>query len=84
MTAFAFILGAVPFAIASGAGAKSRQVLGTAVIGGMTAASLIAIFLVPVSFYVVERLFRTVSRSTRSQCSNQYLQRSRKRICTTK
>jgi HAE1 family hydrophobic/amphiphilic exporter-1 len=58
MTAFAFILGAVPLAIAAGAGAKSRQVLGTAVIGGMTAASLIAIFLVPASFYVVERVFR--------------------------
>ena len=57
MTAFAFILGAVPLAIASGAGAQSRQVLGTAVIGGMATASLIAIFLVPVSFYVVERLF---------------------------
>jgi hydrophobic/amphiphilic exporter-1 (mainly G- bacteria), HAE1 family len=58
MTAFAFILGAVPLAIAAGAGAKSRQILGTAVIGGMTAASLLAIFLIPVSFYVVERLFR--------------------------
>jgi HAE1 family hydrophobic/amphiphilic exporter-1 len=58
MTAFAFILGATPLAIASGAGAKSRQILGTAVIGGMTAASLLAVFLVPVSFYVVERLFR--------------------------
>jgi HAE1 family hydrophobic/amphiphilic exporter-1 len=57
MTAFAFILGAVPLAIASGAGAQSRQILGTAVIGGMTAASLLAIFLIPVSFYVVERLF---------------------------
>jgi len=57
MTAFAFILGAVPLAIATGAGAQSRQVLGTAVIGGMLTASLIAIFLVPVSFYVVERLF---------------------------
>ncbi len=58
MTAFAFILGAVPLAIASGAGAQSRQVLGTAVIGGMLTASLIAIFLVPVSFHVVERVFR--------------------------
>ena len=57
MTAFAFILGAVPLTIASGAGAKSRQILGTAVIGGMTAASLLAIFLIPVSFYMVERLF---------------------------
>ena len=56
MTAFAFILGVVPLVTASGAGAMSRQQLGTAVIGGMLAASLIAIFIIPVSFYVVERL----------------------------
>ena len=55
MTAFAFILGVVPLVTASGAGAQSRQILGTAVIGGMIAASLIAIFIIPVSFYVVER-----------------------------
>jgi HAE1 family hydrophobic/amphiphilic exporter-1 len=46
----------VPLAIASGAGAISRQVMGTAVIGGMLAASFLAIFLIPVTFYVVERL----------------------------
>jgi multidrug efflux pump len=56
MTAFAFILGVVPLAIASGAGAASRRILGTTVMGGMIAASFIAIFLIPVSFYVVERL----------------------------
>ena len=56
MTAFAFILGVVPLALASGAGAVGRQIMGTDVIGGMLAASLIAIFLIPVSFYVVERL----------------------------
>ena len=55
MTAFAFILGCVPLWRASGAGAVSRQVLGTIVIGGMLAASLIAIFFIPVSFDVVER-----------------------------
>jgi HAE1 family hydrophobic/amphiphilic exporter-1 len=55
MTAFAFILGCVPLWTASGAGAVSRQVLGTIVIGGMLAASLIAIFFIPVSFDVVER-----------------------------
>jgi hydrophobic/amphiphilic exporter-1 (mainly G- bacteria), HAE1 family len=55
MTAFAFILGCVPLWIADGAGAVSRRVLGTAVIGGMLAASLIAIFFIPVSFDVVER-----------------------------
>jgi hydrophobic/amphiphilic exporter-1 (mainly G- bacteria), HAE1 family len=55
MTAFAFILGCVPLWTASGAGAVSRQVLGTVVIGGMLAASLLAIFFIPVSFDVVER-----------------------------
>jgi HAE1 family hydrophobic/amphiphilic exporter-1/multidrug efflux pump len=52
MTSFAFILGAVPLAIASGAGSTSRQVLGTTVVFGMTAATLIGIFIVPV-FYVL-------------------------------
>jgi HAE1 family hydrophobic/amphiphilic exporter-1/multidrug efflux pump len=52
MTSFAFILGAVPLAIASGAGALSRQVLGTTVVFGMSAATAIGIFIVPV-FYVV-------------------------------
>jgi len=55
MTSFAFILGCLPLATASGAGALSRQVMGTAVIGGMLAASAIAIFLIPVTFYVVEK-----------------------------
>ncbi|MEF8734401.1 MAG: multidrug efflux RND transporter permease subunit [Candidatus Accumulibacter meliphilus] len=56
MTSFAFILGCVPLAIASGAGALSRQVMGSAVIGGMLAATGIAIFIIPVTFYVVEKL----------------------------
>jgi hydrophobic/amphiphilic exporter-1 (mainly G- bacteria), HAE1 family len=56
MTAFAFILGCVPLWTATGAGAVSRRVLGTVVIGGMLAASLIAIFFVPVSFFAVEKL----------------------------
>ena len=58
MTSFAFILGCVPLALASGAGALSRQVMGSTVIGGMLAATGIAIFLIPVTFYVVERLNR--------------------------
>jgi len=56
MTSFAFIMGCVPLARASGAGALSRQVMGFAVIGGMCAASFIAIFLIPASFYVVQKL----------------------------
>ncbi len=54
MTAFAFILGCVPLWTASGSGAASRQILGTTVIGGMLASTLIAIFLIPVMFYLVE------------------------------
>ncbi len=56
MTSFAFILGCVPLALASGSGAIARQVMGYAVIGGMLAASFIAIFIIPVTFYVVEKL----------------------------
>ena len=56
MTSFAFILGCVPLAKASGAGALSRQVMGFTVIGGMLAASFIAIFLIPVLFYLIEKL----------------------------
>ena len=55
MTSFAFILGCVPLWRASGSGAVSRQVMGTAVIGGMFAASAIAIFIIPALFYMVER-----------------------------
>jgi len=56
MTAFAFILGCVPLWEAAGSGAASRQTLGTTVIGGMLAATLIAIFIIPVMFYLVEKL----------------------------
>jgi HAE1 family hydrophobic/amphiphilic exporter-1 len=55
MTSFAFILGAVPLWTASGAGAVARQIMGTAVIGGMLAASLIGIFFIPAVFYLVEK-----------------------------
>ena len=56
MTAFAFILGCVPLWTATGSGAISRQTMGTAVIGGMLAATIFAIFIIPVTFYVVEKL----------------------------
>jgi HAE1 family hydrophobic/amphiphilic exporter-1 len=54
MTSFAFILGCVPLWLASGAGGVARKVMGTTVIGGMIAASALAIFLIPVTFYVIE------------------------------
>jgi HAE1 family hydrophobic/amphiphilic exporter-1 len=55
MTSFAFILGSVPLWVATGAGSVARQIIGTTVIGGMLAASAIAIFLVPAIFFLVEK-----------------------------
>ena len=56
MTSFAFILGCVPLWAAAGSGSVARQVMGTTVIGGMLGASLIAVFLIPVSFVLIERV----------------------------
>src|ERR1700756_3249359 len=56
MTSFAFILGCIPLWTASGAGAVARQVMGTTVIGGMLAASLVGVFFIPAIFYVVEKI----------------------------
>jgi hydrophobe/amphiphile efflux-1 (HAE1) family protein len=55
MTSFAFILGAVPLWTATGAGAVARQIMGTAVIGGMLAASFVGIFFIPAMFFLVEK-----------------------------
>src|SRR5215470_13826966 len=62
MTSFAFILGCVPLWIASGSGAAGRRILGTVVIVGMLAATMIAIFIIPVTFYVVEKLSGVTKR----------------------
>ncbi len=56
MTAFAFIMGCVPLAIASGSGAASRQVMGTAVVAGMTIATVIGVLLTPAFFVFIERV----------------------------
>src|SRR4029453_11912749 len=56
MTSFAFILGCVPLWLASGSGAAARRILGTVVIAGMLAATLIAVFLIPMLFVLFERL----------------------------
>ncbi len=57
MTSIAFMFGVLPLAISTGAGANSRHAIGTGVIGGMIAATFLAIFLVPVFFVVVRRIF---------------------------
>jgi HAE1 family hydrophobic/amphiphilic exporter-1 len=56
MTSFAFIFGCVPLWIAEGSGATSRRILGTVVISGMLAATLIAIFMIPLLFVLIERI----------------------------
>jgi hydrophobic/amphiphilic exporter-1 (mainly G- bacteria), HAE1 family len=64
MTSFAFILGIYPLVNSTGAGAASRRALGTAVFGGMIAATFLAVFFVPVFFVLLQRLseFRTRNR----------------------
>ncbi len=62
MTSFAFILGCVPLWIADGSGAASRRILGTVVITGMLAATLLGIFLIPMLFVQVEKLASWRSR----------------------
>ena len=56
MTAFAFILGVVPLMIATGAGAASRQSIGTTVFGGMLAATVLTLAFVPVFYVIIERM----------------------------
>ncbi len=56
MTSFAFILGCIPLAVASGSGAVGREILGTVVVAGMLAATLLAIFVIPVLFVLFERI----------------------------
>ena len=56
MTSFAFILGCVPLWFATGSGSVARQIMGTTVIGGMLAATALAIFIIPALYVLVERI----------------------------
>ena len=62
MTSFAFILGLVPLVIAHGAGSITRRAVGTPVFGGMLAASLLGIFVIPMLFVVFQGLRERVGR----------------------
>ena len=62
MTSLAFILGVLPLVIASGAGSASQRAIGTGVMGGMITATVLAVFLVPVFFVVVRRIFKGSER----------------------
>ncbi len=67
MTSLAFIAGCLPLWFSTGSGASARQILGTVVISGMLADTLIASFLIPVSFYVVEKFSLRLSRKHEAQ-----------------
>ena len=62
MTSFAFVAGLVPLVIASGAGSISRRSVGTPVFGGMLAAALLGVFLIPMLYVVFQWLRERVSR----------------------
>jgi len=64
MTSLAFMLGVLPLAISTGAGANSRHAIGTGVFGGMLSATVLAIFFIPLFFVAVMRLFRRKVRRT--------------------
>ena len=70
MTSLAFTLGVLPMAIATGAGAASRHAIGTGVMGGMIAASTIAIFFVPLFFYLLESFNEWVDKKRKKGSYN--------------
>jgi multidrug efflux pump len=70
MTSFAFIFGSAPLWFASGAGAGARRILGTVVIVGMLAATSIAIFIIPVTFYLVEKFTMRLSKKHAPEISS--------------
>jgi HAE1 family hydrophobic/amphiphilic exporter-1 len=67
MTSFAFILGCVPLWLASGSGGVSREILGTVVIGGMLGATFVDVFIVPVTFSIVEKTVARISKKAREE-----------------
>ncbi|MGA4319633.1 efflux RND transporter permease subunit [Ectopseudomonas hydrolytica] len=71
MTSLAFILGCVPLAISSGAGSASRHSIGTGVIGGMLAATLLATFLIPMFYLLVETGAQRLSRRGKAQVGDE-------------
>jgi len=70
MTSLAFIAGTMPLALATGAGANSRVSIGTGIVGGTLTATALAVFLVPLFFVVVRKLFRTRRTTSDGQGSS--------------
>jgi len=72
MTSIAFVLGVLPLAISTGAGANGRRAIGTGVMGGMIAATVLAVFFVPVFYVVVRRIFPGHARTTAVKGEDQH------------
>ena len=78
MTSLAFILGVLPLVIATGAGSASQRAIGTGVMGGMITATVLAVFLVPIFFVVVRKIFHTKKQKAEEDRRHaQYLQNPR-------
>jgi multidrug efflux pump subunit AcrB len=69
MTSLAFIIGLSPLVIATGAGAASRQALGTAVVGGMLGATIFGIFFTPVLYLGIQKIKKSISEWRKSGIS---------------
>ena len=76
MTSVAFILGVTPLFFATGAGSASQRAIGTGVLSGMIAATLLAVIFVPVFFLVVRRLFKGSERQRRLYAHEETIERS--------
>ncbi|TXD62664.1 multidrug efflux RND transporter permease subunit [Ralstonia sp. TCR112] len=72
MTSLAFAFGVVPLAIATGAASASQRAIGTGVLGGIIAATVLAVFLVPVFFVVVRRVFKGSERQRRLDAAHEH------------
>jgi multidrug efflux pump len=72
MTSLAFAFGVVPLAIASGAASASQRAIGTGVLGGIITATVLAVFLVPVFFVVVRRVFKGSERQRRLDAAHEH------------
>ena len=66
MTSFAFIMGSLPLALSIGAGANSRHIIGTTVVGGMIALTMIGIFFVPLFYYLIMKFTTKLSKKGES------------------
>ena len=71
MTSFAFIFGVLPLALATGAGANSRAAIGTAVVGGMLTATILAVFYIPLFFVLVRRSVREGIKKLKARIGKQ-------------